>query len=37
MALEAEAGPLCKMPLVGAFGGGAPAGEGGKPPVVYKG
>lgn len=37
MALEAEAGPLCKMPLVGAFGSGAPAGEGGKPPVVYKG
>ena len=39
MALEAEAGPLCKMPLIGAFGGdrGAPAGEGGRPPVVYKG
>lgn len=32
MALEAEAGPLCKMPLIGVFG-----GEGDKAPVVYKG
>ncbi|KRE17926.1 hypothetical protein ASE63_01665 [Bosea sp. Root381] len=32
MALEAEAGPLCKMQLIGTFG-----GEGGRPPVVYKG
>jgi len=31
MALEAEAGPLCKMPLNDAFGDGA------KRPVVYKG
>lgn len=31
MALEAEAAPLCQMPLNGAFG------EGGKRPVVYKG
>lgn len=32
MALEAEAGPLCKMQLIGTFG-----GEGARPPVVYKG
>ena len=31
MALEAEAGPLCKMPLNDTFGDGA------KRPVVYKG
>jgi hypothetical protein len=39
MALEAEAGPLCKMPLIGVFGGEgrAPTGEGDKAPVVYKG
>jgi hypothetical protein len=35
MALEAEAGPLCKLPLIGVFGDGAV--EGAKPPVVYKG
>jgi hypothetical protein len=41
MALEAEAGPMCKLPLVGLFGQGraappvAPGGDG--PPVVYKG
>ncbi|PZU93498.1 MAG: hypothetical protein DI527_06520 [Chelatococcus sp.] len=34
MALEAEAGPLCKLPLVGAFGGDKPAE---RRPVVYKG
>jgi hypothetical protein len=32
MALEAEAGPLCKLPLIGVFG-----DQGGKAPVVYKG
>jgi hypothetical protein len=39
MALEAEAGPLCKIPLIGVFGGEgrAPTGEGDKAPVVYKG
>ncbi len=39
MALEAEAGPLCKMSLIGVFGGEPqePAGDGAKPPVVYKG
>lgn len=39
MALEAEAGPLCKMPLIGVFGGerGGAAGEGDKRPVTYKG
>lgn len=39
MALEAEAGPLCKMPLIGVFGGGAQGsqGDGDKAPVVYKG
>lgn len=40
MALEAEAGPLCKMSLIGAFGGGAQApADGGvaQPPAVYKG
>jgi len=31
MALEAEAAPLCKLPLIGTFGGEA------KKPVVYKG
>jgi hypothetical protein len=37
MALEAEAGPLCKLPLIGVFGdkAGKPAGE--SRPVVYKG
>lgn len=37
MALEAEAAPLCKLPLIGLFGdkAGKPGGE--KPPVVYKG
>lgn len=34
MALEAEAGPLCKLPLVGAFEDGKPAE---RRPVVYKG
>jgi hypothetical protein len=39
MALEAEAGPLCKLPLIGVFGegrgrSGAPAGA--DRPVVYK-
>ena len=39
MALEAAAGPLCKMPLIGVFGGGAQEsqGDGAKAPVVYKG
>ena len=39
MALEAEAGPLCKMPLIGVFGGGrgGVSGEGDKRPVTYKG
>ena len=32
MALEAEAGPLCKIPLIGTFG-----GDGARAPVVYKG
>ncbi|TCR61181.1 hypothetical protein [Bosea sp. BK604] len=33
MALEQEAGPLCKIELIGVFGGGAPPDK----PVVYKG
>lgn len=33
MALEAEAAPLCKLPLIGVFGAGKDAGK----PVVYKG
>jgi hypothetical protein len=37
MALEAEAGPLCKLPLVGVFGGGKPADGGTGKTVVYKG
>ncbi|WP_054143999.1 hypothetical protein [Bosea sp. AAP35] len=42
MALEAEAAPLCKLPLIGVFGGAGqePKGDGdggGKAPVVYKG
>lgn len=39
MALEAEAGPLCKMPLIGVFGEKPrePAGGAAKAPVVYKG
>lgn len=37
MALEAEAGPLCKLPLLGVFGDKGTKSEGGAPPVVYKG
>lgn len=37
MALEAEAGPLCKMPLIGTFEAGEGAKEAPRPPVVYKG
>lgn len=40
MALEAEAGPLCKLQLLGVFGGGGQEGggdRGDRPPVVYKG
>lgn len=40
MALEAEAGPMCKLPLIGVFGEGARSREpasGERPPVVYKG
>lgn len=45
MALEAEAGPMCKLPLIGVFGGaagevrpGPQPGDGeGRAPVVYKG
>ncbi|RDJ20425.1 hypothetical protein DWF00_04465 [Bosea caraganae] len=36
MALEAEAGPLCKLDLIGAFRGGAKPAPADKP-VVYKG
>lgn len=37
MALEAEAGPLCKMPLNGAFYGEGGQSEGARRPAVYKG
>jgi hypothetical protein len=38
MALEAEAVPLCKLPLIGVFGGAKQApDQGGGKPVVYKG
>lgn len=37
MALEAEAVPLCKLPLIGVFGGGKPAPDQSGKPVVYKG
>jgi hypothetical protein len=43
MALEAEAGPMCKLPLIGVFGGGGrtgveePTERAPRPPVVYKG
>ena len=41
MALEAESGPLCKLPLIGVFGGGrgapVPADRGRDDAVVYKG
>jgi hypothetical protein len=38
MALEAEAAPLCKLPLIGAFGAvKQPDIDIPRPPVVYKG
>lgn len=36
MALEAEAGPLCKLDLIGVFGGGAKRAPADRP-VIYKG